>query len=282
MNTEIERIVQRVSKFASLPEIFLKVEEVLEQPNSGASDLARVIEGDPALTARLLRLVNSAVYGQVSKIEEVPSAVVVMGTAQLRELVLACSVVNAFQSNSSDILDLEFFWRHSIACGVLARSFGMQKKEANVERFLVAGLLHDIGRLVLIAERPQAMADALAMAREQRALLFRVEQDQLGFTHAELGGHLLQNWALSTRLVESTTWHHAPAGAKNFPLDAGIVHVADLMVNALVMGSSGETLVPALDPDAWNTLDLTVPELDQAPGILQEQYRDAVAFILDP
>lgn len=282
MSEEIEQIIQRVSQVASLPQIFLKVEEVLEDPDSDAGDLARVIEGDPALTARLLRLVNSPIYGLAAKIEEVPSAVAVMGIAQLRELVLACSVLNAFNRLSDDVLDMELFWRHSIACGVLARGFAMQKKEANVERFLVAGLLHDIGRLVLITERPQKMVEALATARAQRALLFQVEQDQLGFTHAELGGQLLRHWALSERLVESTGWHHAPADAEKFPLDAAIVHVADVVVNGLAMGCSGETLVPALDPDAWNTLGLTVAELDQAVDTLQQQYRDAVAFILEP
>ena len=160
-------IVKRVMKVASLPQIFLKVEEVLNDPDSSNVHLSRVIQEDPGLTVRLLRLSNSAFFGFSAKVEAVNQAITVLGTQQLRELVLACSVMNVFKDVPEELVNMESFWRHSIACGVVARAFASLRHESNVERYFVTGLLHDIGRLVLLMEVPKKMAVIFERARAE-------------------------------------------------------------------------------------------------------------------
>lgn len=275
-----EAIVKKVLKVASLPEVFIKVEEVLNNPHSSSDHLKRIIDEDPALTARLLRLANSAYYGFHAKVESVSQAITILGTQQLRELVLACSVLKVFSNISDEQISMESYWRHSIACGLVARSLASLRYENNVEHYFVAGLLHDIGRLVLLMERPHLVSEIFEQANEEKEMLFVVERQHLGFNHAQLGGLLLKNWKLSSRLVEAVSFHHRPKGAKNFPIDAAIVHIADHIANALEMGSSGEQFVPKLNPDAWDLLELDVDCLDQVIETLDQQYNDAISFIL--
>jgi putative nucleotidyltransferase with HDIG domain len=280
MSRVAEDIILSVSQVASLPQVFMKVEEVLDDPDSSSADLARVIEEDPSLTARLLRLVNSPFYGFVAKVETVNSAITVMGTQQLRELVLACSVLRAFEGVSSELLNMELFWRHSIACGSVARLLATLRGESNVERFLVAGLLHDIGRLVLLMERPRQFAEVLAAGQEAETPLFELEQDAFGFDHALLGSLLLKHWKLSPRLIEAVQFHHAPGQSRNFSIDTAIVHFSDVVTHALALGASGSRFVPRLDAGAWQSLALPEDKLNHVLGALDEQYAAAVRFIL--
>ncbi len=274
-------LVKRVLKVASLPEIYMKVEQVLSDPNSSNIQLARIIEEDPALTARLLRLANSAFYGFAAKVEEVNQAITVLGTQQLRELVLACSVLKAFENMPDYLINMELFWRHSIACGVVARALASLRHESNVERYFVAGLLHDIGRLILLMELPKAMGKIFQQARQDQKPLFLMERQTLGFHHARLGGILLKHWKLSPRLIEGITFHHAPSSAQSYPVDAAIIHISDLVANAMQMGSSGEQYVPKLSPKAWTKLSLGSDVITDVLDTLHEQYADAISFILD-
>jgi len=276
-----DSIIRRVLKVASLPQIFIKVEETLNNPLSSKLHLSQIIEEDPGLTARLLKLSNSAFYGFSAKVETAKHAITVLGTQQLRELVLACSVMKVFKSVPSDLVDMESFWRHSIACGVAARSLASLRYESNVERYFVAGLLHDIGRLIILMQLPQIVPKVFLKAKLQKQFLFKVEHELLGFNHATLGGLLLASWELSPRMVESIKYHHYPTMAKSHPIDAAIIHTADIIANSMQMGSSGERLIPQLNPKSWDSLGLPVDSIEHVLKTLQEQYKDAVEFILD-
>lgn len=281
MKYDPENIIRKVSNVASLPEVFMKIEETLNDPTSSTHHLGKIVQEDPGLTARLLRLVNSAYYSFTAKVETVNQAITVIGTQQLRDLVLACSVMKAFKNITSDLVDMESFWRHSVACGVVAKALATQQKASNTEHYFVSGLLHDVGRLILFSQLPDKMGEVVEYAKEEKLLLFKAEQKLLGFNHAYLGGLLLKDWKLSQRLIESVGYHHAPTNAKSFPIDAAIVHVADLVANAMRMGSSGERYVPKLNERAWESLNLSQENLEQIMLDLEEKYTDAIRFILD-
>ena len=125
----------------SLPMIFTRIDEAVNNPRSSLADIGRIISEDSSLTARLLKIVNSAFYSFPSKIETISRAVTVVGTQQLRDLALATSVMKLFQGIPPDLINMEAFWKHSIACGVAARVLAAHKREANIERFFVAGIL---------------------------------------------------------------------------------------------------------------------------------------------
>ncbi len=273
-------LAKRVLSVASLPQIFIKVEETLNNPNSSNLDLAKILEEDPALTAKLLKLVNSAFYGFTAKVEIVPQAITVVGTQQLRNLVLACSVLKVFQHLPDDIINMESFWRHSVACGIAARALASLRNENDIERFFVTGLLHDIGRLIMLMELPQQMPQVFSQAQDNKQLLYQAEKELIGFNHARLGGLLLKNWKLSDRMVEAVTYHHSPKLASNFPIDAATIHCADIIANASRLGSSGEQFIPPLNEQAWDILKLPPNAIEHIFATLKEQYHDAIEFIL--
>ena len=280
MKTDPLSLVKGMTKVASLPTIYTKVEEALANPKTSNKYLADILSEDTALTARLLRLANSAFFNFPSKVDTVTQTIIVIGTRQLREVVLASSVVSAFKNIPSELIDMESFWRHSIACGVTARIIATLRRDANVETAFVAGLLHDIGRLILFMQKAAEMSELITSCQESNTLLFKGEMELFDFDHALLGGLLLKEWKLPDRLVETTTYHHAPYKSKEYQLETATIHIADIIANSMVEGSSGERFVPPLNDKAWGSLNLDPKNISLIVEEMERQYSVAVDFVL--
>jgi putative nucleotidyltransferase with HDIG domain len=254
-------------KIPSLPLICSRLSEAVDDPRSSTVEIAQLISHDPALTARLLKLVNSSFYGFPSRIETPSQAVMVVGTAHLCDLALTTSITRIFRDIPPDLVSMDSFWRHSIACGLAARLLAAQRREPDGERFFVAGVLHDIGRLVIYLQAPDAARQALGRARERDELLHVCEREVLGFDHAAVGAALMRAWRLPASLEEAVAHHHAPARASRYPVEAALVHVADIIARSLDLGTTGEVFVPPLDGPAWEALDLSPTVV---PGVVEE------------
>ena len=280
MARSAEHIIKSTSQVASLPTIYLKIEEALNSANCNNQYLVDILSEDTALSARLLRLSNSAMFNFPNKIDSVFQAITIIGTQQLRALVLASSVMKLFKDIPEELINMEMFWRHSVACGVSARIIASLRRAANVEYFFLAGLLHDIGRLIMFKEVPNEISTAMQQAKQSQQLLFKVEKEVLGFDHAKLGGMLLKDWKLPPQLIESTLYHHSPRRSADFQDEVAVVHVADIIANSLQLGSSGELLVPTLDNQAWERIGLPDAIIMTVLDELQKQYQIAVDFVL--
>ncbi len=268
---------------SSLPLIHLRLEEAINNPRKSMSDIARIIREDPGLTARLLRIVNSAFYNFPSRVETISQAVTIVGTQQLSALALATSVMNMFKGIPEELVNMDSFWRHSVGVGLSARVIATLRREPNAERFFVAGMLHDIGRLVLYTKISGQARDAILAAKENKVLLYEAEKDSLGFTHAVVGGVLLQTWKLPTSLEEVVMFHHHPSGSTRFPVETAIIHVADIIAHSMELGSSGEQFVPPLEEQAWELLKLQPSLLQTIEDQVARQYKDALeTMIVDP
>lgn len=252
----VARLISQVKEIVSLPDIYQRLMEVIDNPSSSASDVADVISCDPGLTARLLRIVNSALYCFPSKIDTVSRGVTILGTKELCDLALATSVMKMFDDALKGLVDMSLFWQHSIGCGVFARKLALFRHEPNPERFFVMGILHDIGRLILLSHAPAIIGAATARASQSRRVLNGLEKKMLNFTHADLGAGLLKAWNLPPSHQEAVALHHNPAKARRFKLETAIIHVADILTTAMGMGSSGNTLVPDMAPEAWQQLEI--------------------------
>jgi HD-like signal output (HDOD) protein len=280
MRLDPQALVRGVLKVASLPAVIERLNTAIADPRTGSRDLERIVGEDAALAARLLRIANSALFGFPGRIETLSHAITVIGTQQLRDLALACSVTSLFRNIPRERLDMESFWRHSVACGCAARLLASLRRETNVERHFVAGLLHDIGRLVLLSEAPREAQAVLQEAGERGELLYRIEYDRFEFDHAQLGGLLLEHWRLPAAHVAAVRHHHAPGRADGYKVEASLVHLADVVVHAVQYGNSGERFVPPLADSAWQALGfspaITGPLLEQ----LAVQYSEAVQFLM--
>jgi putative nucleotidyltransferase with HDIG domain len=272
-------LLKGVVSISTLPGVYLRLSSVVSDPRSSAADVGEVIAEDPGLTARLLKLVNSAMYGFPSKIETVSHAISIVGTAQLQDLALATSVIRLFASVPENLVTMESFWRHSVACGVTARALAARRRESNVERYFVAGLLHDIGRPIMYMQIPDEARVAVTRSRETGRPLFEIELEVLGFDHSHVGAALLEQWKLPPSLREPVAFHHHPERSQRFPVEAAVVHVADLIANALKLGTSGEPGVPPLGTGAWEAIGLAPGVVSDVMEEAERHYEDAVQVI---
>jgi HD-like signal output (HDOD) protein len=260
----------------TLPNVFVKIHDAIVNPRSSAYEIAALIGKDTGLTARLLKMANSAFYGFPAPIDSIQRAVTLIGAKQLTTLSYAVSIVDVFKDMPADCCDIASFWRHSVACGVCARILAGYKCIHNTERLFVAGLLHDIGRLLLFQHAPLDMARLLLEAGSEGRSLHELESEVLGLDHAALGGRLLRNWGLPALLEDMVRFHHQPEKAAN-GMEAAIVHIADVTINAIGAGSSGEVLAPPLNREAWETLGLSEHNLTAAVRQMDQQMKDVYA-----
>jgi putative nucleotidyltransferase with HDIG domain len=267
---DLDALLRNQIKLPSLPTIFSQIVELMSDPNSSANDFSDVISKDPSLTARLLKIVNSVFYGYRSKVDTISQAVLIIGTNELYALCLSTSVLTMFKNIPSTLVNMTSFWKHSIGCGIVAKKIAAFKKEANLEKFFVAGLLHDIGRLIIYNELPGPAHKAISLAGQHNELLYNAETEILGFHHAKIGGRLMNKWKLPSKLDDMIQFHHHPENASEHS-DTAIIHISDIIINALKFGSSGEQFVPPLNPIAWKTVGLPAGML---PEIVQETASD--------
>ena len=262
----------------SLPTIYVELQKALNDPDKTFQDLGDIISFDAALSARLLKIVNSPLYGFPSKIDTISHAISIIGRDQLTDLALATLVIYQFDGIPNKMFNMEKFWRHSVACGVAARSIADFRSEKNPERFYLAGILHDIGRLVLYKREPALARDAFYLSKERQENIYLSEQEVIGFDHAAVGGELLKAWKLPPRLVEAVGCHHQPQMAKEFPVDAAIIHTADYIVHILNVGSDAEFTDPQLYPKSWEIIGLSPDDFELMKDNMNMQYEIIVSM----
>ncbi len=256
-----ESILENLGDLGSPPMIYHQIQEIMASSSASAIDISQVISTDASLSARLLRMANSALYGFPGKIEDINRAVTIIGTRQINDLATATAVIDQFSEVNSEHLDILEFWSHSIAVGCLSRTFAQERREANAEHFFLLGILHDIGRLILFIQEGEIIQNILDVLKGRPLSLTDIEHAVLGFTHADIGSLLLNDWGLPNSVHEAIASHHTPLAATSFQLDACLLHCADATINAIQIGSSGENLVPRIAPDAWEKLSLPTEKL---------------------
>lgn len=268
MNTQASELVKGIAKLASLPEVCVRVNELVDDPRSSAADIGRVISRDPALTAQLLRMANSAFYSFPSKVDNLSRAITVVGARELRYLVLALSAVRTFANIPVDVINMASFWRHSVYCGVLARLVAGHCHVLHSERLFVAGLLHDVGMLVLMNRAPAQEKKAICDSGDSGRALHELECELFGFDHADVGHALLSQWNIPPALCEAVACHHRIERAEDARLDAAIVHIANVVANRAELPAEHSGPMPQVNPLAWQITGLE-------PGVMGEVAHEA-------
>lgn len=263
----------------SLPIIFTRINEAVNNPRMSIADIGKIISEDTGLSSRLLKIANSALYGFPAKIETISRAVTIIGTQQLRDLSLATVVLKLFRGIPRDMMNMESFWRHSIACGIAARILATYRREPNVERYFVAGVLHDVGRLVLCMKMPAEMRLAAERSRTNGELLHLLEAEVLGVDHAVVGGMLMRLWNLPPTLESIVMHHHHPIKADSHPVEAAMVHISDLIAHAMQLGRTSEERVPLFEAGSWERIGLPLSVLSPLLNQVDRQFQDAMQTI---
>ena len=258
-------------RLVSLPEVCIRVNEMLDEPDVTAAALGQVISQDTSLTARLLKIVNSSYYGFQARIDTVSRAVTVVGLRELRGLVIAASAIETFSHVPNEILNKVKFWRHSLYCGVIARLLAQKCNVLHSERLFVAGLLHDIGKLVIAQRMPDETRMIQLEAEKGERSIFEIEQDFLGFHHAEVGGELMRSWNMPEALLESVSFHHEPEKASNAIIETCLIHIANSLTDEAERGldmKNDSMSYKKIEPYAWKMTGLN-------ESVKDEVFRDA-------
>lgn len=258
------------TELISVPRIFFLIREAIKDPRTSARHIADIISKDQALAAKLLRLVNSAFYGFPSKIDTISRAVTIIGTRQLSSLALGLSTLSRFRNISPEVMDMESFWKHSIACAIGAKTLAGYRKLPNTESFFICGLLHDLGKLIMLNYYPREYLNSLLWARKNKSSLSRAEKIFFVLDHASLGAKLAKKWKLPLK-IEQTILHHERPLNSSFPLESTMVHTANILANGCFIGSGGESTIPEMDVDSWKKVHLETNTLNQTARLMQSQ-----------
>lgn len=274
MPISLEEFTQDIDNLVSLPGIGIRVNQMVDDPACSAADIGQVISQDPALSARLLRIANSPAYGFSTQITTISRAVSIIGTQHIRDLVLATSTISAFEGIPNALVSMEDFWSHSLYCGAAARLLAEQCDMKHTETVFLAGLLHDIGQLVIFRKQPQAAKQALLLSIEgqDEFALHKAEQEIFGFDHAQVGAALLRHWHFPALLIECVAFHHAPEQARQYPMEVALIHLANSIATLAEIDSVSEGDAVRIEPAAWRVAGLSAEIIEPTVRATQTQF----------
>ena len=274
----LDRILREIKGLPTLPHIYQAVSQLAVDPETSAAKMARAIQGDPSISAKILGLVNSPYYGLSGKVGTITHAVALLGFKTLQNVVLSASIVDLFKAKDAGSLDLDAFWRHSVAVACTARLIARTVGLADSESHFVIGLLHDIGKLVESQFLGAPFREALARTGPGKPL-HEAEREVLGFSHDLTGRKVLERWRLPEGICHAVGTHHAPSVDLPRIREVAPVHVADILCIAAGMGSGGNPCVPPIDHAAWDALALRVDALEALLDHAQREAEETYALL---
>ncbi len=256
---DLALLQQRIAQLPALPRAAAEALAMLRDEDSGADDCARIIATDQALTARVLRLANSAFYGVPGRVSSVNRAVQMLGKRTLRGALTTVAVGGQFSAIQCEGFQFDGFWRHTIGTAIGAEAIA-RTRALDDETAFTAGVLHDIGRLALAAHFPRETAAMLALARTHDLALLQAERLALGTDHAAIGAAIASRWNFPAAVQAAIAAHHLPQQNGNGPGMADVIHVADAIVHALDLAGEPAEAVPEIDAQAWQRVGLTAEQ----------------------
>ena len=277
----LESIVEAVNDLPALPQVVVQVIKLTEDPDSTAQDINYVLNQDQAITAKVLKMANSAFYGFPRRIGSVTDAIIMLGFRTLRSIVMAASV--------SDILNKEIegyaleygeLWRHSQCTAMAARLIARKSKFAFLDLAYTAALLHDIGKVILNNIMKETYREVVTLVSEDNISFIEAENKILGFNHAEVGARVAEKWNLPPETVEAIQLHHSPEVAQVNPRLTAIVHLADAICVSMGIGMGIDGILYPISGGAMQLLDLDETEIEHVISELIDVFADQQIFEL--
>lgn len=282
METNIVELVKDVGGLVTLPDVFIRINQLVEDPNSTTTDIAKAVSQDPSFTVRLLRVANSPFYGLSSKVDTVAKAVSIIGTSQIRNLALSTSIASTFEGLPNDLVSMANFWHHSLYCALAARILARQARRCDAEAVFTAGLLHDIGALVIFNRLSGLAKEALLLVLDSvdELPVYEAEWQIMGFDHAQVGGELARQWHLPPMLEECIGYHHSIHEAQRYPRETALVHIANILALMAEVDTLDTADAPPIDPRAWEITGLAEDAIEPTIREAQQEIAEAEKLFL--
>ena len=279
MNPAVEKRLNLINNRPTLPAVVNNLKKALSESKTDAARLAAIIHDDPAMMAKILKVVNSALYGGINKITSVQQAVARMGFSTVSNIALSTSVFSSFGKKGEKDFNREEFWRHSICTGIAAsvlhdRAKGALSRQYPKDLLHLSGLLHDIGKIIFEQFFHDEFVNAVNSCAERMIPLYQVELEVILSDHAQVGAWLGKKWSLSPEYIETIRWHHEPENAS--PEHKEIVtlcHAANYICNLEQIGNSGDSVAPAFFQSVWKKLGLGVGDITPIADQVREESK---------
>ncbi len=278
MNTAAQQLANSVAGLVTPPLVALRLSRMLENPDVSAQDVAQIVESDPNLVIAILRLANSAYYSRGRRIDTVEKAIIRLGSGLVREIALGVCVARAFTGLPQRRQVSERFWRHSVNTAIACRFLAAQSEIEHHDAAYTAGLLHDIGELVIYSKGVDAGELRERYEQGPKVALYRLEREELGFDHAQVGEALAAQWQLPEILQECMRAHHEPERYRFCPRLVYAVHVADIVAIAVENGDEAFASTPPISTQAWPALNVDRDILPDVVREVREQSEDMLTI----
>jgi len=276
-STNILGLVNNTIELPTMPEVLTKLNEVMANVDASAADVANVVSRDPAVSTNILRIVNSAYYGLQVRVASVSLAISVMGFNMTKKVALKAAVFSSFGKRREKIqhFDPVTFWKHAIYTGVAAKVLGTASTvfaERHPEDLYIAGLLHDIGKIILMEKAAPRYLAMLRKAVQQQRAETEVELEDFGFTHADVGSVLAIKWSLPEELAIAIRYHHAPSRDPFHRSLSSLIHLADQLAWRAGTPSTLGTTLAAMDGDVYDQIGLDPARVADLLPQVQEDF----------
>jgi putative nucleotidyltransferase with HDIG domain len=247
--------IENINALPTIPKTLKKILGVIENPRISLNEISSFVAGDPALTTKVLKMVNSPIYGFPGRISSVNQAVILLGLTVVKGLLLGVSVFDLMQKTMIGL------WEHSLGSAIVCRLIAKRKGLKEPDELSINGLLHDIGKILLVLQYPDEYEKAMNESNRNGLTIYESEKDHFTTTHASVGAWMAQKWRFPPNLIEIIEYHHKPHLAKIAPMDSAIVHFADILVRARGFGFAGDGFLMPVNPKAWELLSLSEADI---------------------
>ncbi len=274
--SDLEDRIKDISDLLTLPDVVSKINSLVRDPDTSAADITMVISTDIALSAKVLKLVNSPFYGFNRRITSINYAIVILGFNAIRNLALSAFMYDIY-STSNAIFDTREFWRFSICCAAGSQAIAKKIGYAGVDDAFMAGLLHDIGLVIMSQYFKDDFAKVINRTHSEGILVSEAEKLEIDYTHCEVGALLLDRWNLPDDIISVCRKYPSPDDTCSKL--CAIVHITHVFCRALLLGNPGDNSIPAISPWALKLLEIEDEQIGEFVNVVLEAAETVSSFL---
>jgi HD-like signal output (HDOD) protein len=280
---ELRDKIGQITNLPTLPQVATRLMKIVNDPITSSSDVAFIVGQDLSLSAKVLRLANSAFYGMPRTITNINNAVVILGLRVINTMVLSLTVFDMFpEDKKKSLFNRGAFWKHSLGCGLICKLLAARVNKFvlfDPEEAFCAGLLHDVGKVAMEQYMHDDFRNALIHAQKHRKPAFEAEQELLGYTHTEVADWLTSGWELPLELHAPLVYHHSPGAVTQCADAVSLCHYADYLCYELGMAVDDKAVRPALDKKAVEGLRMTSADIEFIKSVLPDEVKKMDVFM---